>query len=64
MSPLSTEQRLDEVARILALGIIRLAERARRSGPVYPNQSSGFRLDFAAGRSVSGLEPAQGGEGP
>ena len=62
--PSTAGQHLDEVARILALGILRLAERAHRSGPIYPDQSSEFRLDFGAGQSVSGLEPAQGGEGP
>lgn len=48
-------ERLDEVARILALGILRL--RGRRGKPNDPNHLRGFRLDFSARKSVCGSEP-------
>lgn len=62
--PASAAERLDEVARILALGILRL--RARRQGR-NPSQINGLRefpLDFPGGQSVSGGKPGETGEGP
>ena len=49
---LSPTERLDEVARLLALGILRL--RARRIGekPNDPNQLRNFGLDFGGEGSV------------
>ena len=49
---LSSAERLDEVARLLALGFLRL--RARRQGEKAngPNHLRGFGLDFAAEGSV------------
>ena len=57
---LSSDERLDEVARILALGILRL--RARRKKPNEPNHLREFRLDFSAEQSVHGVEPTRGRE--
>jgi hypothetical protein len=50
---MSSTERLDEVARLLALGYLRL--RARREAVKFndPNQLRRFGLDFAAERSVS-----------
>ena len=56
----SSDERLDEVARILALGILRL--RARRKKPNEPNHLREFRLDFSAEQSVCRHEPKQGRE--
>jgi len=41
---LGAEERLDEVARLLALGYLRLRERRRAS---HPNQLSKLGLDFS-----------------
>jgi hypothetical protein len=50
--PMSPAERLDEVARLLALGFLRL--RARREGEKAndPNYLREFELDFAAEGSV------------
>jgi hypothetical protein len=49
---LSSSERLDEVARLLALGILRLRARRRAEEVNEPNQLRRFGLDFAAEGSV------------
>ena len=56
---MTADERLDEVAEILAAGFLRL--RSYESA----NNSNGFGdfpLDFPAHQSVHGLDPRQGGE--
>lgn len=60
---MSAAERLDEVARILALGIIRLRARRYSEKANDPNHLREFGLDFSPRKSVHGLEPAQGREG-
>ena len=50
---LSPTERLDEVARLLALGFLRLRARRIEGKPNNPNHLRGFGLDFAAEGSVS-----------
>jgi hypothetical protein len=50
--PLSPTERLDEVARLLALGFLRLQARRQAAKANQPNQLSGFGLDCAAKGSV------------
>jgi hypothetical protein len=50
--PMSPSERLDEVARLLALGILRLRARRRAERARDPNPLRRFGLDFAAERSV------------
>jgi hypothetical protein len=45
-------ERLDEVARLLALGFLRLRARREAEKPNDPNQLREFGLDFAAEGSV------------
>jgi hypothetical protein len=45
-------ERLDEVARLLALGYLRLRARRQAEKANDPNHLSGFGLDFAAEGSV------------
>jgi hypothetical protein len=45
-------ERLDEVARLLALGYLRLRARRQAGKPNDPNHFSRFGLDFAAEGSV------------
>jgi hypothetical protein len=45
-------ERLDEVARLLALGFLRLQARRRREKANDPNQLRRFGLDFRARGSV------------
>lgn len=52
---MTADERLDEVARILALGILRLQARKRKSNK--PNHLREFRVDFSAQQSVHGFEP-------
>jgi hypothetical protein len=49
---MTPDERLDEVARLLALGILRLRARRRAEKTKGPNHSSRFGLDFAAEGSV------------
>jgi hypothetical protein len=49
---MSTTERLDEVARLLALGYLRLRARRHAEKANEPNQLREFGLDFAAERSV------------
>jgi hypothetical protein len=51
-APMTADQRLDEVARLLALGFLRLRARRQAEKSNGPNHLSGFGLDFAAERSV------------
>jgi hypothetical protein len=50
--PLSPTERLDEVARLLALGFLRLRARRRAEKASEPNRLRGFGLDFRAEGSV------------
>ncbi len=50
---LSPTDRLDEVARLLALGYLRLRARRQAEKVNEPNHLREFGLDFAAERSVS-----------
>jgi hypothetical protein len=50
--PMSAAERLDEVARLLALGYLRLRARRRAEPPNGPNQLRSSGLDFAAEGSV------------
>ena len=56
---MTAEERLDEVAEILATGLLRLRthESANNS-----NDSGDFPLDLPAHQSVHGPDPRQGGE--
>jgi hypothetical protein len=49
---MSSGERLDEVARLLALGFLRLRARRRQEKANDPNHLSGFGLDFGAQGSV------------
>jgi hypothetical protein len=51
--PLSPTERLDEVARILALGYLRLRARRQEQKTAGPNHLREFGLDCRAERSVS-----------
>jgi hypothetical protein len=50
--PLSPADRLDEVARLLALGFLRLRARRQQGKANEPNQLRRFGLDFPAKGSV------------
>ena len=50
-------ERLDEVARLLALGFLRLRARRQAEKAREPNHLREFGLDFAAERSVSDTDP-------
>jgi hypothetical protein len=51
-SPMTAEERLDEVARLLALGFLRLRARRHREKANDPNQLKSFGLDFRGEGSV------------
>jgi hypothetical protein len=51
-SPMTTEERLDEVARLLALGYLRLHARCQAGKANDPNQLREFGLDFGGEGSV------------
>jgi hypothetical protein len=51
-TPTSPTERLDEVARLLALGYLRLRARHQAEKANDPNQVREFGLDFAAEGSV------------
>jgi hypothetical protein len=51
--PMTSAERLDEVARLLALGYLRLCARRRAEKTNEPNHLSEFGLDFCAEGSVS-----------
>jgi hypothetical protein len=44
--PMTSSERLDEVARLLALGFLRLRARRRAEEASEPNRLRGFGLDF------------------
>ena len=50
---MTPSERLDEVARLLALGILRLRSRRAKEKAHDPNQLREFGLDFAVEESVS-----------
>jgi hypothetical protein len=50
--PMSPTERLDEVARLLALGFLRLRARHQAEKSKEPNHLREFGLDFCAERSV------------
>jgi hypothetical protein len=50
--PMSPAERLDEVARLLALGFLRLLARHRAEKLNNPNHLSNFGLDFGGEESV------------
>jgi len=50
--PMSSAERLDEVARLLALGFLRLRARRASEKPNDPNHLRAFGLDFGAEGSV------------
>jgi hypothetical protein len=50
--PMSSAERLDEVARLLALGYLRLRSRRRREKSNDPNHLRKLGLDFGAEGSV------------
>jgi hypothetical protein len=50
---MTPDERLTEVARLLALGYLRLRARRREQKTNDPNHLREFGLDFAAERSVS-----------
>ncbi len=60
----SSDERLNEVACILALGILRLRARPNPRKANNPNHLREFGLDFPAEQSVHGLKPDDGREGP
>jgi hypothetical protein len=51
-SPMTADERLDEVARLLALGYLRLRARRQREKANGPNHLREFGLDFGAEGSV------------
>jgi hypothetical protein len=51
-APMSPTERLDEVARLLALGYLRLRARRQAENANEANHLSEFELDFAAEGSV------------
>jgi hypothetical protein len=51
-APMSPTERLDEVARLLALGFLRLRARRQAAKANEPNHLSEFELDFCAEGSV------------
>ena len=51
-APISPAERLDEVARLLALGFLRLRARRRAEKASEPNPLRGFGLDFRGEGSV------------
>ena len=51
-APMTPADRVDEVARLLALGYLRLRARRQAEKANEPNHLSEFGLDFCAERSV------------
>jgi hypothetical protein len=49
---MTADERLDEVARLLALGYLRLRARRQAEKTSEPNRLRGFGLDFRGERSV------------
>jgi hypothetical protein len=55
-APMSTTERLDEVARLLALGFLRLRARRQAEKANDPNHLREFGLDFGGEGSVCDTE--------
>jgi hypothetical protein len=53
---MTADERLDEVARLLALGYLRLRARRQPETGNDPNHLRGFGLDFGAEGSVCGTD--------
>jgi hypothetical protein len=51
-SPMTADERLDEVARLLALGFLRLRARRQAEKANDPNHLRAFELDFRGKGSV------------
>jgi hypothetical protein len=62
--PMSPGERLDEVARLLALGYLRLRVRRQAAKANDPNQLRSFGLDFGAEGSVCDTDPHADRESP
>lgn len=60
---MTADERLDEVAAILAAGILRLRVRRRRKYSNKIKELEKVPLDFPAEKSVCGFEPSDSGEG-
>ena len=63
-APISPAERLDEVARLLALGFLRLRTRRQAEKANDPNDLREFGLDFAAERSVCDTDAHADRESP
>lgn len=50
--PTSSDERLNEIARILALGILRLRARQQKTAPSTADQERDFGVDFSPDQSV------------
>jgi hypothetical protein len=61
---MSPTERLDEVARLLALGFLRLRARRQQEKVNDPNHLSNFGLDFRAEGSVSDTDTHANRERP
>jgi hypothetical protein len=60
--PMSPTERLDEVARLLALGFLRLRARRQREKVNDPNRLREFGLDFCGEGSVCDTDTHAGRE--
>jgi hypothetical protein len=60
---MTADERLDEVAAILAAGIVRLRARKRRRLPNEINNLGMVSLDFPGDKRVGGFEPSDSAEG-
>jgi hypothetical protein len=63
-SPMTAEERLDEVARLLALGYLRLRARRQAEKANDPKHLRAFGLDFGAEGSVCDTDTRATREGP
>jgi hypothetical protein len=61
---MTPDERLDEVARLLALGILRLGARRRAEKTKGPNHSRRFGLDSAGEGSVGDTDAHDHGNAP
>jgi hypothetical protein len=61
-SPMTADERLDEVARLLALGFLRLRARRAEQKANDPNHLREFRLDFSGEGSVGDTDAHVGRE--
>jgi len=63
-SPMTADERLDEVARLLALGYLRLRARRQAENANDPNHLRNFGLDFRAEGSVCDTDTRAARERP